>query len=208
MSCYYQRRRSSKTSHICPELKQIGRCGQILLVETEVQWPLGSRQLLLKAAACDDIDTEYTRTKSNNQSGGSNKILVRIKSLCDQADEDELMGLEIPPTKKGYVRMEVEGGFVFEKCPIDHPMRESSGAQDDLVLVTFSFAIDPKLRIPQALINFFVRTAIGHLWGMFLAVAEDVKDGKRPAHSEAIEKKREVLYNWVDERTEVMLGQK
>jgi hypothetical protein len=86
-------------------------------------------------------------------------------------------------------------------------MRESAGGQEDLVLVTFSFSIDPKLRIPQTLINFFVRTAIGHLWGMFLRVAEDVKDGNRPAHSEAIESKREALYDWVLERTAVMLSQ-
>jgi len=85
-------------------------------------------------------------------------------------------------------------------------MKNSAGGQDDLVLVTFSFSVNPKLRIPQSLINFFVRTAIGHVWGMFLRVAEDVKEGKRPAHSEAIEKKREVLYDWVESRTRVMIG--
>eukprot|EP00956_Cyclotella_meneghiniana_P006477 scaffold8496_cov66-Cyclotella_meneghiniana.AAC.19 len=182
------------------KLRQIGRCGQILLVETEVQWPLGSRQLLLKAVACDDIGSELDLS-----SGG--KILIRLESLCDQADKDELDGIDVPPTKKGYVRMEVQGGFVFEKCPLlDHPMKNSAGGQDDLVLVTFSFSVNPKLRIPQSLINFFVRTAIGHVWGMFLRVAEDVKEGKRPAHSEAIEKKREVLYDWVESRTRVMIG--
>lgn len=194
-------------------MRQIGRCGQILLVETEVQWPLGSRQLLLKAIACDDIGTaSYSNNghKSNNDepvSNESGKILVRIQSLDDAIDKDELDGVNVPPTKKGYVRMEVHGGFVFERCPLDHPMRDSAGGQEDLVLVTFSFSIDPKLRIPQTLINFFVRTAIGHLWGMFLRVAEDVKDGKRPAHSEAIESKREALYDWVQERTAVMLSQ-
>jgi hypothetical protein len=103
--------------------------------------------------------------------------------------------------------MEVQGGFVFEKCPADHPMRQStSGDDNDQVLVTFSFAVDPKLRIPQSLINFFVRVAIGHLWGMFLRVAEDVKEGKRPAHSKAIAAKREALYEWIEERARVMLG--
>ena len=87
------------------ELRQIGRCGQILLVETEVQLPLGSRQLLLKAVACDDIGSELDLS-----SGG--KILIRLESLCDQADKDELDGIDVPPTKKGYVRMEVQGGFV------------------------------------------------------------------------------------------------
>jgi hypothetical protein len=180
-------------------------------VETEVQWPLGSRQLLLKAVACDDIDTHIDSHSGDKPviegKAHGGKILVRIESLCDQADKEELEGIEVPPTKKGYVRMEVHGGFVFEKCPLDHPMRESAGSQDDLVLVTFSFSVDPKLRIPQTLINFFVRTAIGHLWGMFLRVAEEVKNGNSPAHSEAINRKREVLYNWVEERATIMLGQ-
>lgn len=190
------------------ELRQIGRCGQILLVETDVQWPLGSRQLVLKAVVCDDIDTPGGETHphqdpARNEGG---KIVVRIHSLCDETDKDELEGFELPQRKKGYVRMEVEGGFVFEKCPLDHPMRESTERQQDLVLVTVLFSIDPKLRVPQSLINFFVRTAIGHLWGMFLRVAEDVKEGKRPCHKEAIETKREELYNWVEERTRIMLG--
>ena len=46
-----------------------------------------------------------------------------------------------------------------------------------------------------------------HCREMFLNVAEDVKEGRRPEHSAAIAKKREVLYDWVEERTRVMLGQ-
>ena len=46
-----------------------------------------------------------------------------------------------------------------------------------------------------------------HCREMFLNVAEDVKEGSRPEHSAAIAKKREVLYDWVEERTRVMLGQ-
>ena len=203
-------------------MRQIGRCGQIIIVETDVQWPLGSRQLLLRAVACDDIDihSESIDDANNDEklSGsseqlrngdrkGGGKILVRIQSLDDEIDREELDGLEIPPTKKGYVRMEVQGGFVFEKCPADHSMRQSTfGDDNDQVLVTFSVAVDPKLRIPQSLMNFFVRLAIGHLWEMFLRVAEDVKEGKHPAHSKAIATKRESVYEWVEERARVMLG--
>ena len=61
--------------------------------------------MLLKAIACDDIGSEQDAS-----SGG--KILIRLESLCDQADKDELDGVDVPPTKKGYVRMEVQGGFV------------------------------------------------------------------------------------------------
>ena len=42
---------------------------------------------------------------------------------------------------------------------------------------------------------------------MFLNVAEAVKEGKRPEHSKAIEKKQDLLYNWIEERTRVMLEQ-
>lgn len=178
-------------------------------METEVQWPLGSRQLLLKAVACDDIDAKSNTSNDNGQAfnthRGGGKIIVRIQSLDDKIDKEELEGIDIPPTKKGYVRMEVEGGFVFEKCPADHPMKQS--ASDDQVLVIFSFSIDPKLHIPQLLMNFFIRVAMGRLWGMFLSVASDVKEGKRPAHNKAIARKRETLYDWVEERTGVMLSQ-
>jgi hypothetical protein len=168
--------------------------------------------IVIHSESIDDANNDKKLSGSSEQlrngdRKGGGKILVRIQSLADEIDREELDGLEIPPTKKGYVRMEVQGGFVFEKCPADHPMRQStSGDDNDQVLVTFSFAVDPKLRIPQSLINFFVRVAIGHLWGMFLRVAEDVKEGKRPAHSKAIAAKREALYEWIEERARVMLG--
>ena len=78
---------------------------------------------------------------------------------------------------------------------------------EELVLVTFSFAVDPKLSIiPKSFINFFLRVAMGHLWGMFLKVADEVREGKRPVHSEVIERKRGLLYGWIEERTRVMLS--
>jgi hypothetical protein len=80
--------------------------------------------------------------------------------------------------------------------------------REDLVLVTFRFCVDPQLtNIPKSFINFFLRTVMGQMWNKFLNVAKEVKDGLRPAHSEAIAKKREVLYDWVEERTKVLLGQ-
>ena len=210
------------------KLRQSGRCEQVIVVETEVQYPLGSRQLLLKAVACDDIDVHpEENTEQNNDcrrtnepinggaTPGGGRILVRIQSLDDEteSDREELEGLEIPPTKRGYVRMDVKGGFIFEKCPHDHPMALYSSAAgverevEELVLVTFSFAVDPKLSIiPKSFINFFLRVAMGHLWGMFLKVADEVREGKRPVHSEVIERKRGLLYGWIEERTRVMLS--
>lgn len=199
------------------KLCQSGRVTQTILVETEVPWPIARRELILKAVACDDIvdsneqEEEEGRggstNNSNNNSGSSSRILVRIQSLdCEDSGED---GLEILRAKKG-VRIKVDGGFVFEKCPIDHPMaRSSSGDKtNNLILLTFTFSVDPKLSIlPQSFLNFFLRVAMRQIWGMFLHVAEEVGDGKRPAHSEAIERKREELYDWVEERTNAMLQQ-
>jgi len=202
------------------KLCQSGRVAQTILVETEVPWPIAKRELILKAVACDDIiDSDHNGDGSNCDSkddngggrkdgGGASRILVRIQSLdCEDNGED---GLEILPAEKG-VRIKVDGGFVFQKCPMDHPMAKKSSSDDDrdgddLILLTFTFSVDPKLSIlPQSFLNFFLRTAMRQIWGMFLHVAEEVGDGKRPAHSEAIERKREALYDWVEERTNAML---
>ena len=216
------------------KLCQLGRVKQIILVETDVPWPIARRELILKAVACDDIDSSHHHDGHNSVvddgsnedgnvdgneggrndrggDGGTSRILVRIQSLdCEDNGDD---GLEILPATKG-VRIKVDGGFVFEKCPMDHPMANTttssststSGDDNDLILLTFTFSVDPKLSIlPQSVLNFFLRTAMRQIWGMFLHVAEEVGDGKRPAHSEAIERKREVLYDWVMERTNAML---
>lgn len=203
------------------KLHQSGRCGQVVNVETEVPWPLATRQVILKAVACDNIDS-YPEVENGGKNdclgkdGG--RILISIRSMDCQNNLEE--GLDLPPAKKGVVRMKVEGGFTLEKCPSDNPLVKSSMQYDataanseaplreDLVLFTFSFCVDPQLAlIPQPFINFFLRTAMGQMWNMFLNVAEEIKEKKRPAHSEAIEKKREVLYDWIEERTRVMLGQ-
>ena len=44
------------------------------------------------------------------------------------------------------------------------------------------------------------------IWLIFLHVAEEVGDGKQPAHSEAIERKAE-LYDWVEDWTNALLQQ-
>ena len=196
------------------KLRQTGRCSQVVNVETEVPWPLSSRQVILKAVACDNIDSysedddeaiSVNKTECLGKDGG--RIIIRLQSLdCDDNIQE---GLDIPPVKTGTVRMRVAGGFTIEKCPETHPSLKDAAesSKEDLVLITFTFTVDPQLAIiPKQFINFFLRTAIGTMWNMFLNIAEGVKDGKHPAHSKAIKEKRE-LYNWIEERTRVMLGQ-
>ncbi|KAL7544111.1 hypothetical protein ACHAXR_013553 [Thalassiosira sp. AJA248-18] len=208
------------------KLRQSGRVSQVVNVETEVPWPLATRQVILKAVACDNIDG-YQEIEENGGDGNEclgkegGRIIIRLQSL--DCNDNGVENLNIQPAKKGVVRMNVRGGFTIEKCSSDHPLAKcsrqyestskaklesSSSSDEDLVLVNFSFCVDPQLAVmPQSFINFFLRTAIGQMWNMFLNVAEEVKEGKRPEHSEAIEKKREILYDWVEERTRVMLGQ-
>eukprot|EP00581_Thalassiosira_minuscula_P000937 CAMPEP_0183745654 /NCGR_PEP_ID=MMETSP0737-20130205/66354_1 /TAXON_ID=385413 /ORGANISM="Thalassiosira miniscula, Strain CCMP1093" /LENGTH=402 /DNA_ID=CAMNT_0025981331 /DNA_START=50 /DNA_END=1258 /DNA_ORIENTATION=+ len=210
------------------KLRQSGRVGQVVNVETEVPWPIATRQVILKAVACDNIDSyaEMENVDGNSEGMGKDggRILIRIQSMDCGNNQEE--GLDIPPEKKGVVRMKVKGGFTMQKCPANNPLAESllqfdikastqkekksnheAPSREDLVLVTFSFCVDPQINVlPKSFINFFLKIAMGQMWHMFLNVAEDIRDSKRPAHSKAIEKKREVLYNWVEERTRVMLG--
>ena len=204
------------------KIRQTGRCSQIVNIVTEVPWPLAKRQVILKAVACDDIDCHPKEEDGNTidgQGGSGGRILIRIQSLDTDTNEKE--GWNISPADKGVVRMKVHGGFTIEKCPADHPMKsyaerydeglekpESLLSREDLVLLTFSFCLDPHLAsVPKPFIDFFLRNAMGKMWNMFLDVAEEVKNGERNAHSDAIAMKR-VLYDWVEERTKVMLEQK
>ena len=59
--------------------------------------------------------------------------------------------------------------------------------------------------VPVSLINFVTRTVIGHIWGTFMSVAEDIAQDKRPCHKEAIDAKQE-FYSWVERRVSVMLS--
>ena len=177
--------------------------------------------MILKAVACDNIEgfpaevENGNRTTCVGEDGG--RIIIRIQSLDCQNNIEE--GLNIPPCKKNVVRLKVRGCFIIEKCPADHAMKtfskqydertaRATSSREDLVLITFQFCVDPQLTsIPKSFINFFLRTVIGQMWNKFLNVAEEVKDGSRPAHSKTIAMKREVLYDWVEERTKVLLGQ-
>lgn len=194
--------------------EQTGRCTQIVNVETEVPWPLATRQVILKAVACDNIDAYPEEDECLGKNGG--RILIRLQSLdCQDNAEGHV---NIPPVKKNTCRTHVSGGFTIEKCPSNHLLKQSvmkraantsssTAAVDDLVLVTFSFTVDPQLAvIPKSFVNFFLRVAMSQMWNMFLNIAEQVKEGKRPEHSKAIKEKKE-LYNWIEERTRVMLSQ-
>jgi len=179
---------------------QRGRCSQVIIVTFDLPWPMAPREVVLLADAFDDIDE-------------NGDIGIVIKSL-DTSDEDG-SGLVPPPNKKT-VRIEIDGGFLFRQCPDDHPALlekekrksdEKNSLKSDQVLVTFAAIINPQMKLlPQSFLNFLVKVAFGISWGVLLKVAKDVQKGERKEHNEAIEEKRESLYDWVEERLKVMLS--
>jgi hypothetical protein len=77
--------------------------------------------------------------------------------------------------------------------------------EEALILLTFKICVKAPLHIfPTAFVNFVTRTVIGTIWAMFLTVAEEVRDGKRPVHQAAIEEKQE-FYDWVRDRADKVL---
>ena len=81
----------------------------------------------------------------------------------------------------------------------------STDCEPRTLLFSLEMNADPKIKaVPQTLQNFATRTVIGRFWSSLLHVAEDVRDGKRPQHRDAIEQKQE-LYQWIDQRITEMI---
>jgi len=172
------------------KLRQTGRGNQIIAVNSYMPWPLADREAVIEATAVDDIST-------------NNYIVVKMETRYT-GEEDGL----IPPPQKGVVRVDFDGGILFRKCPEDHPAFAKSKHPDHegpLVQVCLTMFVDAHVQyVPQSLINFITRTALGRMWAGLLEVAEGIRDGKRPQHAEAIAAKRN-LYEWVEQRVGVMI---
>jgi hypothetical protein len=175
----------------CEKLKQAGKLTQIVFVIMDLPWPMAPREMALHAAAFDNIDEK-------------GQIGIKLKTISSEDDE------VVPELDPKNARVDLDGGFLFEKCPKDHPcmeFMEKDSDGEEMMLVTFSTVINPNLKyLPQSFLNFLVKTALGTAWKMLLQVAKDVKDGKRPDHKSAIERKREELYDYVNTRLDVMLS--
>lgn len=176
----------------CKKLKQVSRVSQILLVRLDLPWPMSSRELVLSAAAFDEIDTE-------------GHIGIKLKTIDTGDDEC------VPEVTPDATRVDIDGGFLFTACPKDHPtlpfLDKNGDDDDEMVLVTFSACLDPKMKmVPQSFLNFMVKVALGQCWKILLQIAQDVNDGKRPDHANAIERKKEELYDYVNSRVTQMLN--
>jgi len=112
----------------------------------------------------------------------------------------------VQPPEPGIQRIDFDGGWVIRKCPEDHMCWKKSKHRypegEHLLLLSLTQYVDAHVDyIPQALVNFSTRTALGGQWGSLLQVAQDVKEGKRPEHAKAIAENPE-HYGWINERVE------
>ena len=174
----------------CRKLKQIGRVSQILLVVMELPWPMAAREIVISAAAFDDIEE-------------NGHIGIKLKNI--ESNDDET----VPEATSKTVRVDIDGGFLFEACPRDHPAMQyvSKDEEDEHLLVTFTAVINPNMTIlPQSFLNFMVKIALGTSWKILLQIAQDVKDGKKPDHTSAMARKRDEVYDYIKERVETMLA--
>jgi hypothetical protein len=172
------------------KLQQSSRANQIIKITVNIPWPITGAEIILQTTAVDDIEDR-------------NFIAIRLKSL--RTGEG---GGVVPEPAGGLKRVPTEGAILLRRCPDDHPLLQKSRAdyhQEPLILLTFKICVRTSLHIfPTAFINFVTRTVIGTIWAMFLTVAEEVRDGKRPVHQAAIDEKQD-FYNWISERAEKVL---
>eukprot|EP00545_Synedropsis_sp_CCMP1620_P012129 CAMPEP_0119004246 /NCGR_PEP_ID=MMETSP1176-20130426/1034_1 /TAXON_ID=265551 /ORGANISM="Synedropsis recta cf, Strain CCMP1620" /LENGTH=371 /DNA_ID=CAMNT_0006955931 /DNA_START=87 /DNA_END=1202 /DNA_ORIENTATION=+ len=183
-------------------IREQGRCNQLLLVNTDSPWPFSPREVLIDVVVSDDIDA-------------NGSIVVKLDSEVENDDDD------VPPVEQGAVRCIFDGGLLFRKCPKDHASFQKSkhhrtttdsddideGDNQDMILVCCEFMVDPLLtNVPQIMINFITRTALGGIWAALLQIAQDVRDKKHAQLAAAIEEKRDKVYDFVDERIQVMLS--
>jgi hypothetical protein len=172
------------------KLKETGRGNQIIQVGIALAWPFSNRELCMHVVAVDVIDEEGC---------------IAIHAKSETSVDDPV----IPSVPKNVIPIDYSCSILVRACPPDHPCLKSSKneypAGESLVLFSLKMTADPHVKaVPQGLQNFITRTVIGRFWSSMLQVAEEVRDGKRPAHKEAIDGKRE-LYDWIDARIDVLL---
>lgn len=185
---------------VSEKMKEFGRGHQVVRVRIAMPFPFDDRECIQHAVAIDSIEGGAT------QDGEDGCIVIAVKSV----DEGECVnGLEIPAPDRHVRRVDFEAGIVVRPCPSDHPALQKSHNTyegEKLLLVQVTQRMDAHVAgVPMSMINFFTRVVLGRMWGSLLQVAEDVRDGKRPAFAAALEEHQE-LYSWVSGRVDVMLN--
>lgn len=172
------------------KLKESGRGNQIIQVVVNMAYPFSTREVIQHAIAVDVIDEEGA-------------IAIHVVS---ETHEDDPVIPEVPPR---VVRIDFDASILIRGCPADHPLLAKSKNKypdgEALILMSLKNSVDAHVSgVPVSLINFVTRTVLSALWSSLLRVSEEVRDGKRPLHQEAISGKRD-LYDWVESRIDVMI---
>ena len=178
------------------KLKQRGRVDQVVQLTVDLPFPMNKREIVFWGFAEEDAEANQTAAAK----------LVTVDETFEESS-----GL-VPPPEKGVVRMDFDASFMFRPCPPDHPaLLHTKGEYPEgerKILITTVLYCDPLVGfVPHSFMNFVTRNAIGSVWRMILKVSEEVREGKRPAHAEIIARKREEVYDWIDERSKYITGE-
>jgi len=173
------------------KLSEFGRGHQIVQVKIDMPPMFNNRECIQHACAVDSIEEDKS-------------VVVTVNSM----NTGKHFEMEIPPVEKGYTRVDLKAGILFRSCPDNHPALQKSKhkypAGEPLILVSVMEQIDAHVAgVPLTMINFFTRTVLGAQWISLLKVAEEIRDGQRTEHLDAIQQKQE-LYSWVSRRVEEM----
>ena len=179
------------------KLQQSGRCEQVVQLTVDLPFPMNKREIVFWGFAEEDCDHDQT-------------VGARLRTIDESFRTGDIVP---PPVESGIVRMEFACDFMFQPCPEDHPALQHSKAKypegERKILLTVQMFCDPKVGfVPQPFLNFVTRNAIGSVWRMILDVSQQVKEGKRPAHTQVIAAKRDEIYDWMEERSRLITAEK
>jgi len=172
-------------------LKDEGRGDQIARVIVDFPWPFKPRECTQHFVTVDLIEDH-----------GAIAIHVLTETSNDNPD--------IPESAEDVVRVDQKMTTIIRGCPPDHPLvKKFKDHQypegEELLLISMKNRTDLHLKgIHVSIINFFGRIVFGRIWSDLLKVAEEVRDGKRLKHREAISK-NPVFYEWLGQRAGVMM---
>jgi hypothetical protein len=167
---------------------------QVIQVHCDVPWPMAPREALFDVQAVDDIDE-------------NGFIIAKMTSIDDSTARNLPDSFHVPDVADGMERCDFDGAVLFRCCPIDHlnyaSMKEKF-PNEELLLLQFLVYFDARMAfVPHSLINFVTRTAMGIIWNQLMTIAEQVQNGARKEHKDAISKKA-AFYQWVDDRCRQM----
>lgn len=180
------------------QMYQTGRCSQVVQMLVDLPWPLSSREFILDGVGVDCVE----HNKHPN-------ISIRLQTL-KTGDKKGAFVVEAP--RKNTIRQEFNAGFLFHR-PSEisdfivkwKESNDTSIDEEESIMISFFYKFENKgTYCPEFLLQFGIRVGIFFGWGRFLKAAEQIRDGKLPQHKQEIQKKKEALYHWVEERVDVL----